>query len=87
MAKLLIEFGVPVDIKEWNGMTPLHSAIIWNRPKVVALLKSCGASMKARYLGLTCEDYLNPSKKLFTLTYQNRKKYGELYIIILACSS
>ena len=76
MVELLLDMGVPVDISINGGMTPLHAAIFYNNLDIVNLLRSRGASMTKTHLGLTCADYLNPSKNFFTLSYYQRIRYG-----------
>ena len=47
-ARLLIENGADVDIKDDNGSTPLHSAATFGRTDVAKLLVESGASLQVR---------------------------------------
>ncbi|XP_008068315.1 protein phosphatase 1 regulatory inhibitor subunit 16B-like, partial [Carlito syrichta] len=47
-AELLLDHGVRVDVKDWDGWEPLHAAAFWGQMQMAELLVSHGASLSAR---------------------------------------
>ncbi|KAL1766054.1 phosphatase 1 regulatory inhibitor subunit 16B isoform X1 [Sigmodon hispidus] len=47
-AELLLDHGVRVDVKDWDGWEPLHAAAFWGQMPMAELLVSHGASLSAR---------------------------------------
>ncbi|EHB08711.1 Protein phosphatase 1 regulatory inhibitor subunit 16B [Heterocephalus glaber] len=47
-AELLLDHGVRVDVKDWDGWEPLHTAAFWGQMQMAEMLVSHGASLRAR---------------------------------------
>lgn len=74
IAKLLINLGVPVDIKvNKQSMTPLHAAIIWDQKDMEKFLIAQGASLQAPFKNHTAKglaklkNTLNNRKKIYNI--------------------
>ena len=47
-AKILIQMGARLDIKDGDGQAPIHLAVLKRRPSMVAMLVKNGVSLKIR---------------------------------------
>ena len=47
-AKILIQMGARLDIKDGDGQAPIHLAVLKRRPSIVEILAKNGVSLKIR---------------------------------------